>query len=150
MAYVTTYKKNARLAYKANDTLQAAYTAFKSHSSPQLMENWQIAKRDFELWMERKERIYRSHFDTELFRFGNNPERLMANLARGRRNHKHITALRGEGGNVQTDPKWINVILQEFYKTLYSDSSNESVREKGKEFLQKVAFRGSRTNRGIY
>lgn len=81
---------------------------------------------------------YRSQFDTDLYPFGNKLGRLLANLARGRRTVTHITALKDKRGNTCTDPKHINQILQEFYRTLYLDHSDPLATDHGKHFLESV------------
>lgn len=65
---------------------------------------------EFELWVERRECLYRTSYDTDLFRFGNKPGRLLANLAKGRRVPTLITALKNNEGCIETDPKKINKI----------------------------------------
>lgn len=140
-AYATSYKRNAKLAHdKASLALREAYTAFKTLFSPKNRANSQSAKTEYELWVERRIQVYRSHFDTELFHFGNKPGRLIANLARGRRRPSHITALRGREGFVRSDLKQISLILKEFYATLYSDHLDSSPAEKGRVFLQKLSL----------
>lgn len=51
-------------------------------------------EQEFELWIERRENIYRSHLETDFFRYGIKPGRLLANLAKGRRKTSHLMFLR--------------------------------------------------------
>lgn len=105
------------------------------------MTSWtQAAKNEYKLWVERQERVYRSHFDTDLFHYGNKLGKMMAYLARGRMRLSHRTALKEKGGTISSNPEQVNRILQEFYKTLYSDHTDLSLEEKGRAFSQKVTL----------
>lgn len=84
----------------------------------------------------------------ELFRQGNKPGKMLANLAKGRRGISHITALNDKTGITRTDPTHINSILQDFYQTLYTAHTGPTVLDKGQDFLQRVTFLVISTNQG--
>lgn len=139
MAYVANHKKKTNRAYEdANRNLRAAYTSFQNCSSPQNRERWLQSKREFEVWVERREAFYRSQFDAEMHRFGNKSGKLLANLARGRRVVTHITALKSTRGTTHTNPKQINNIFQDYYRSLYFDHSEPDSVEQGVSFLDRV------------
>lgn len=62
----------------------------------------------------------------------------MGNMAKGCLQTSHIMALSDKGGKISTDPKQLNLILQEFYKSLYTAFKDLHALEKGRDFLQKV------------
>lgn len=138
IAYVTTHKRKVKHEHVvAISKLRIAYTTFKTHPCPENKDKWQAAKGKFELWAERKEQIYSSHFKSDLFRYGNKLGRMMANLPKGNRRASHITALRDKEGTINSDPERVNHILQEFYGALYSNHPELSLGEKGRRFLQR-------------
>lgn len=90
LADVTTHRRKVKHAYsEASSILKTAYTTFKAHPFPQNKDSWQTAKNEFELWVDWKEKIYRSHFESDLFCHRNKLGRMMANLARGHRRSSH-------------------------------------------------------------
>lgn len=108
ISYRASYKKKIKTSYdEASSKLRIAYTDFKKHPSPQNREQWLTAKREFELWMDRIESIYRMKLETDLYRFGNKPGRLLANLAKGHRRSSHITTLRDDKEQEHMDPRQI-------------------------------------------
>lgn len=88
--------------------------------------------------MERRENIHRSYFELELFRHGNKPGRLLANLAKGKTPRTHVSALKHPQGRILTDPRGINAVFRDFYQNLYTEQSPVGSGEEGLTFLRKV------------
>lgn len=110
IAYVESYKKKVKTSYDKACSKLRTYTNFKLHPSPQNRDLWISSKREFELWLDRRESVYRFHLEVDLLRFGNKPGRLPANLSKGRRKTSHITGLKDVTGQVHTKPRDVNEI----------------------------------------
>lgn len=80
--------------------------------------------------------LYRS----ELFTFGNKPGKMISRLAKGKRESTFITALQTPLGEVTSNSKQINLILRNFYETLYSRGEEMDSRKKGLTFLSKISL----------
>lgn len=141
MAYVSSYKKAVATAYnRTSNALRKAYTTFKNHPTLEHKTQWTSAKREFDVEAERKEALYRSAFEADLFHFGNKSGKLLARLAGGRPSTQHIAALKDDLGNVSNDPKKVNSILRSYYASLYDDTPNPDDAAKGIAFLDGISL----------
>lgn len=108
MANVASYKKPASVSLvKTSSLLREAYTKFKDQPTVGHKTTWMLAKKDFEIWVEKKEQLHRSLFEADLFQFGNKAGKLLAHLAKGRLPTSHITALCRPDGKIENNPKKI-------------------------------------------
>ncbi|KAM4038336.1 uncharacterized protein ACNLHF_016640 [Anomaloglossus baeobatrachus] len=105
----------------ASNRLCDTYSSFLRDPCNQQREDWKQAKRQFDLWLEKRELMRKSQLDIDLRRFGDRTGKLLANLARGKRHRNNIQKIKKDG-SVVTKPVEIK----------------SSGREGGTNFLEKV------------
>ncbi|KAM4029731.1 LOW QUALITY PROTEIN: uncharacterized protein ACNLHF_022387 [Anomaloglossus baeobatrachus] len=140
LLYVSSLKKKVKEGYSESSAkLRHAYTEFLQNPSAQNREHWKLVKQEFEMWLDRREQMYRTRQEVELLRYGNKAGKLLARLAKGHSQVSPIVRIKQtRQGKVTSDPKNINAILQDFYKDLYK-SSHTNITE-GRSFLQHLSL----------
>lgn len=137
IAYVTAFKKSSLSKYQtASTTLRQTQQTLYGSNTPENRKAWQEAKRSFDLWADHQERIKGASFDLKLHKFGNKAGKLLARLTKGPHKQTYITTLKNDKDQLTTSPPEIAEILENFYKTLYSeDALNKDL---ARSFLDKL------------